>query len=69
MGKQETIDNVDWGGPSYGYTITEAPSAMLRWRDQVLEQRWHITHYKDGRVVHVEDEWRPVPALNEDSGE
>lgn len=65
MGKQETME-IDADG---GYTIIEGPTAMLRWRGTVLEQRFKVTHFNYGREVGCDFEWRPVPALNEDSGE
>jgi hypothetical protein len=50
------------------YDTTEQLTGHLRWQDGVLQQRWQITHYRNGARYKYTEEWRDVPSYNSHDG-
>jgi hypothetical protein len=48
-----------------GTLTREEPTAQLRWKAGVLEQRWSITTIQNGVTLGVEGEWRAVPSADD----
>ena len=47
--------------------VIEQPTAMLRWNEGYLEQRWQVLTFHGGRPVSRRHEWRQVPDAEEQS--
>lgn len=42
-------------------TSTEIPTAQLRWRGAVLQQKWRVIEFEGWQEVAERSEWRDVP--------
>jgi precorrin isomerase len=45
----------------------EVPTALLRWHNGILEQKWVIHTHRAGRYYarEVKEEWRKVPVVDD----
>ena len=57
-----------WGKDEQDVVTTgEVPTALLRWHNGILEQKWVMHTYRAARywAREVKEEWRKVPVVND----